>query len=129
MGLLEGEYTRGRAGWGAFGRTSRRLAPLSFAIRGHVQARAQGRPGVLARYAQAYARELGVAEGRVRAWLAYMIMAGVLDRATTADSARFIVKGGVALELRLRDRARATKEATSSSGTRLRTSPAASRRR
>jgi tRNA A37 threonylcarbamoyltransferase TsaD len=83
--------------------------------------------GVLARYAQAYARELGVAEGRVRAWVAYMIMAGVLDRATTADSARFIVKGGVALELRLRDRA--TKEATSSSGTRLRTSPAASRRR
>ena len=36
--------------------------------------------GVLARYAQAYARELGVAEGRVRAWVAYMIMAGVLER-------------------------------------------------
>jgi hypothetical protein len=66
--------------------------------------------GVLARYAQAYARELGVAEGRVRAWVAYMIMAGVLDRATTADSPLFIVKGGVALELRLRDRARATKD-------------------
>ena len=66
--------------------------------------------GVLARYAQAYARELGVAEGRVRAWVAYMIMAGVLDRVTTADSPRFIVKGGVALELRLRDRARATKD-------------------
>jgi hypothetical protein len=66
--------------------------------------------GVLARYAQAYARELGVAEGRVRAWGAYMILAGVLDRATTADSPLFIVKGGVALELRLRDRARATKD-------------------
>lgn len=66
--------------------------------------------GVLARYAQAYARDLGVAEGRVRAWVAYMIMAGVLDRATTADSPRFIVKGGVALELRLRDRVRATKD-------------------
>jgi len=66
--------------------------------------------GVLARYAQAYARELGVAEGRVRAWVAYMILAGVLDRATTADSPLFIVKGGVALELRLRDRARATKD-------------------
>ena len=66
--------------------------------------------GVLARYAQAYARELGVAEGRVRAWVAYMIMAGVLDRATSADSPLFIVKGGVALELRLRDRARATKD-------------------
>ena len=66
--------------------------------------------GVLARYAQAYARELGVADGRVRAWIAYMIMAGVLDRATNADSPLFIVKGGVALELRLRDRARATKD-------------------
>jgi hypothetical protein len=39
-----------------------------------------------------------------------MIMAGVLDRATNADSPLFIVKGGVALELRLRDRARATKD-------------------
>lgn len=66
--------------------------------------------GVLARYAQAYARELGVAESRVRAWVAYMILAGVLDRATTGDTPVFIVKGGVALELRLRDRARATRD-------------------
>jgi len=66
--------------------------------------------GVLARYAQAYAREVGVAEGRVRAWVAYMIMAGALERATGAAGPRFIVKGGVALELRLRDRARATKD-------------------
>ena len=75
--------------------------------------RATGPPppaGVLARYAQGYAREIGVAEGRVRAWVAYMIMAGVLDRARNADSPLFIVKGGVALELRLRDRARATKD-------------------
>jgi Nucleotidyl transferase AbiEii toxin, Type IV TA system len=66
--------------------------------------------GVLARYAQAYAREVGVAEGRVRAWVAYMIMAGALERATGSVGPRFIVKGGVALELRLRDRARATKD-------------------
>lgn len=66
--------------------------------------------GVLARYAQAYARELGVAEGRVRAWVAYTIMAGVLERHESAGAPRFIVKGGVALELRLRDRARATKD-------------------
>jgi hypothetical protein len=66
--------------------------------------------GVLARYAQAYAREIGVAEGRVRAWVAYMIMAGVLERTTGADGPKFMVKGGVALELRLRDRARATKD-------------------
>lgn len=66
--------------------------------------------GVLARYAQAYARELGVAEGRVRAWVAYMILAGVLERGTGAGTPRFMVKGGVALELRLRDRARATRD-------------------
>lgn len=66
--------------------------------------------GVLARYAQAYARELGVAEGRVRAWVAYMILAGVLERASGARTPRFMVEGGVALELRLRDRARATRE-------------------
>jgi hypothetical protein len=66
--------------------------------------------GVLARYALAYARELGVAEGRVRAWVAYMILAGVLERAAGLDGPRFIVKGGVALELRLRDRPRATKD-------------------
>ena len=66
--------------------------------------------GVLARYAQAFAREVGVAEGRVRAWVAYMIMAGALERATGAAGPRFIIKGGVALELRLRDRARATKD-------------------
>ena len=66
--------------------------------------------GVLARHAQAYAREIGVAEGRVRAWVAYMIMAGALETAAGRDGPRFIVKGGVALELRLRDRARATKD-------------------
>ena len=66
--------------------------------------------GVLARYAQSYAREADVAEGRVRAWIAYMILAGALERAARAGSPRFLVKGGVALELRLRDRARATKD-------------------
>ena len=66
--------------------------------------------GVLAKYAQAYAREVGVSEGRVRAWISYMIMAGVLERAAVGGDPRFSVKGGVALELRLRDRARATKD-------------------
>lgn len=67
--------------------------------------------GVLARYARAYAKELGVSEARVRAWIAYMILAGILERASEcADGYRFTVKGGVALELRLKDRARATKD-------------------
>ena len=66
--------------------------------------------GVLAKYAQAYARDAGVSEGRVRAWIAYMILAGVLERAAVGGTPHFSVKGGVALELRLRDRARATKD-------------------
>lgn len=40
-----------------------------------------------------------------------MILAGILERASqSADGYRFTVKGGVALELRLKDRARATKD-------------------
>jgi hypothetical protein len=66
--------------------------------------------GVLAKYAQAYASEASVSEGRVRGWISYMIMAGALERAAVGGSPRFIVKGGVALELRLRHRARATKD-------------------
>ena len=65
---------------------------------------------MLAKYAQAYARDAGVSEGRVRAWIAYMILAGVLERAAVGGTPHFSVKGGVALELRLRDRARATKD-------------------
>lgn len=54
--------------------------------------------GVLARHAQAYAREAGVSEGRVRAWISYMIMAGVLERTAAAGDPHFSVKGGVALD-------------------------------
>jgi hypothetical protein len=65
----------------------------------------------LAKYARAYAQELDVGEGRVRAWISYMILAGLLERsAGEAGGYRFTVKGGVALELRLRTRARATKD-------------------
>jgi hypothetical protein len=39
-----------------------------------------------------------------------MIMAGAFERSTGAAGPQFIVKGGVALELRLRNRARATKD-------------------
>src|SRR5262249_45354908 len=39
-----------------------------------------------------------------------MILAGALERSAVGGSPRCIVKGGVALELRLRDRARATKD-------------------
>ena len=66
--------------------------------------------GVLARYVQAYARDAGVSEARVRAWVSYMVLAGMLERAAVASHPRFIVKGGIALELRLPNRARATKD-------------------
>lgn len=67
--------------------------------------------GVLARYARAYSKELRVSEARVRAWISYMILAGVLEQASDRTNGyRFTVKGGVALELRLKDRARATKD-------------------
>lgn len=66
---------------------------------------------MLARYARAYAKELGVSEARVRAWISYMMLADVLERASMTDEPyRFTVKGGVALELRLKNRARATKD-------------------
>ena len=66
--------------------------------------------GVLAKYVQAYAREAGLSEGRVRGWISYMVMTGALERAAANGQPRFTVKGGVALELRLRNRARATKD-------------------
>ena len=39
-----------------------------------------------------------------------MVMAGALERAAARGQPRFTVKGGIALELRLRNRARATKD-------------------
>lgn len=66
--------------------------------------------GSLAKYVLAYAHVSNLAEGRVRAWISYMVTAGMLDRATTGGQLSFVIKGGVALELRLRDRARATKD-------------------
>jgi len=66
--------------------------------------------GVLAKYVLAYARANNLAEGRVRAWISYMVTAGMLERATTTGQPPFIIKGGVALELRLRNQARATKD-------------------
>jgi hypothetical protein len=66
--------------------------------------------GVLAKYVLAFARANSLAEGRVRAWISYMITAGMLERASTSEQRSFVIKGGVALELRLRNRARATKD-------------------
>jgi hypothetical protein len=65
----------------------------------------------LARYVAAHARETGADVARVRRLISFMAMAGALRQSAREDGERrFVVKGGVALELRLRDRARATRD-------------------
>jgi hypothetical protein len=66
----------------------------------------------LARYVAAHARETGADVARVRRLISFMAMAGALRQSARQDGERrrFVVKGGVALELRLRDRARATRD-------------------
>jgi len=74
----------------------------------------KGRPGSasqLQRVVRAYAREYGLAEKRVRDWISYMVICGALERAGAAgQSPPHYVKGGIALELRLPAKARATKD-------------------
>jgi len=56
-----------------------------------------------------YAKLTGTAPARVRRWLLVMVLLGALDRVREADPV-FLLKGGVAMEMRLRGRARATKD-------------------
>jgi hypothetical protein len=56
-----------------------------------------------------YAKLTGTAPARVRRWLSVMVLLGALDRVCEADPV-FLLKGGVAIEMRLRGRARATKD-------------------
>jgi hypothetical protein len=65
----------------------------------------------LERLLQSYGRATGVAPNRVRRWLTMMVMIGALDRMQAdPDQPLFLVKGGVAMELRLRQGARATRD-------------------
>lgn len=65
--------------------------------------------GKLDKYVLAYATAEGLAVGRVRHWISFMMLSGALDQAARQPGGpRFVVKGGVALELRLPGRARAT---------------------
>lgn len=68
--------------------------------------------GKLEKYVLAHANSAGMAVGRVRHWTSFMLLSGALERAASRlGGPRFIVKGGVALELRLHDgRARATED-------------------
>ena len=57
------------------------------------------------------AREQGVDQERLRRWVSFLALCGALDRAIQADVlAGYCIKGGVAMELRFADRARATKD-------------------
>ena len=73
--------------------------------------RRPGSANQLQRVVRAYAREYGLAEKRVRDWISYMAICGALERTGAAgQSPPHYVEGGIALELRLPRRARATKD-------------------
>jgi hypothetical protein len=58
-----------------------------------------------------YAEYHGIAPNRVQRWIAFMALGGALSRLSgEAGDPLFLIKGGVSLELRLRLRARATKD-------------------
>jgi len=58
-----------------------------------------------------YSKHYQVPQGRIRNWISFMVLASALERVRNESGATaFVVKGGVALELRLRLRARATKD-------------------
>ena len=57
-----------------------------------------------------YGKAHGLATQRTRRWLSVMALIGALDRVRADDGPRFLVKGGVSIELRLGLRVRATKD-------------------
>ncbi len=58
-----------------------------------------------------HSRDTGIAADRVRRWVSTMVLLGALERAAPDHaSPRFLLKGGVAIELRVRTGARATKD-------------------
>jgi Nucleotidyl transferase AbiEii toxin, Type IV TA system len=65
---------------------------------------------MLSRWAEVYGRQVGQDAARVRRWVAYMALGSALSRDSPEGAPRFALKGGVALELRLRERARATRD-------------------
>jgi hypothetical protein len=66
---------------------------------------------VLERWLTEASQQTGIAAGRLRRWLGFMIVAAMLDQARHSDGEPlFLVKGGVAMELRVDSDARATKD-------------------
>lgn len=64
----------------------------------------------LERLIEQYARTNGLAADRTRRWLSVMALIGTLDNVAIDETPRFLIKGGVSIELRLGLRARATKD-------------------
>jgi len=65
----------------------------------------------LERRVSKYAREAGTTPDRVRHWISYMIFCGLLDHAIMKRLIpTYFIKGGVALELRFGQQARATQD-------------------
>jgi hypothetical protein len=69
-----------------------------------------GAKGHLERLIQHYADLTGVAPDRVRRWVSVMVLLGALDRVGEEETPRFLLKGGLAIELRFGSEARATKD-------------------
>lgn len=57
------------------------------------------------------AREQGIDQERLRRWVSFLALCGVLERAVSEGAlGTYYLKGGVAMELRFAQRARATKD-------------------
>jgi hypothetical protein len=66
---------------------------------------------VINRWVNDYAREHGVAAGRLARWIQFMVVLAILDRARDEQGKPlFLLKGGAAMELRLQLDARTTKD-------------------
>lgn len=65
----------------------------------------------LQRWVSQHSRDEGIAVMRLQRWISYMVVAAALDRVhDERDEPLFAAKGGIAMELRLRLRARATQD-------------------
>lgn len=72
---------------------------------------ARPRKALVERLLTSHAKQQGTTAARIRRWVTTMVVLGALDRVRAGDDARrFVVKGGVAMELRLGLRARATQD-------------------
>ena len=57
-----------------------------------------------------YSKAHGIAPDRTRRWISTMTLIGALDRVRTEEQPRFLIKGGVSMELRLGLGARSTQD-------------------